>query len=142
MKTATSISRGTWKMSVFQSGRDLRRYQFKRGPEILTKSMQKESEDYTSIPSSFNTAIQLRHREQTSQYVFIFNALILEILLKLEMTNTLSFPSPYISLSLLHSLYPQKHLNGTLQNHYCLKRSHKESTTVVSKESKRETVST
>jgi hypothetical protein len=31
------------------------------------------------------------------------------------MTNTLSFPSPYITLSLLHSLHPQKHLNGTLQ---------------------------
>jgi hypothetical protein len=31
------------------------------------------------------------------------------------MTNTLSFPSPYITLSLLHSLHPQNHLNGTLQ---------------------------
>jgi hypothetical protein len=31
------------------------------------------------------------------------------------MTNTLSFSSPYITLSLLHSLHPQKHWNGTLQ---------------------------
>jgi hypothetical protein len=42
------------------------------------------------------------------------------------MANTLSFPSPYITLSLLHSLHPQKHLNGTLQGVI-------RSTTVVSK---------
>lgn len=62
------------------------------------------------------------------------------------MTNTLSFFSPYITLSSLHSLHPQKHLNGTLQNHYfvskgairgeplfCFKRSHKERIVFVSK---------
>jgi hypothetical protein len=52
------------------------------------------------------------------------------------MTNTLSFPSPYITLSLLHSLHPQKHLNGTLQGVI------RGALLLFQKESKRETVST
>jgi hypothetical protein len=48
------------------------------------------------------------------------------------MTNTLSFPSPYITLSLLHSFSPSK----ALEWHSA--RSHKGSTTVVSKRSHKE----
>ena len=56
MKTATSISRGTWEMSKFsiREGPEKISIQKNKGPEILANKCKKNLKTYTSI-STFNT---------------------------------------------------------------------------------------